>query len=144
MNKNKNYTFVTAVVIVLVVALLLVWGDSTNREESQVPSIEEKDTVVEDKKDSGNPYESLIGEKVSPGAAAARIYLAHALAVAVSDVKVIRDEPKEWPDACLGVSTPDTLCAQVITSGYEVVLEVRGVEYTYRSNANGSVVKRII
>lgn len=37
-----------------------------------------------------------------------------------ADVEIISVKEKEWPDACLGVSQPEMVCAQVITPGYLV------------------------
>ncbi len=44
--------------------------------------------------------------------------------------------PREWPDACLGLAESDELCAQVITPGHEVVLELveEGSLFTYRTD----------
>lgn len=46
-------------------------------------------------------------------------------------------ESVDWPDACLGVSQPDVMCAQVITPGYRVVIEVNGDQYEYHTDATG-------
>ena len=46
----------------------------------------------------------------------------------------------QWngPNSCLGVSSPDAMCAQVITPGYRVVLEANGRQYEYHTNETGS------
>jgi hypothetical protein len=46
----------------------------------------------------------------------------------------------DWPDACLGVTRPEVMCAQVITPGFRIVLAAQGREYEYHTNADGSVV----
>jgi len=47
---------------------------------------------------------------------------------------------KQWPDACLGVSH-DQMCAQVITPGYQFMVEVGERAIEVRSNEDGSVVR---
>jgi hypothetical protein len=49
--------------------------------------------------------------------------------------------PVEWPDACLGLSGPDEMCAMVITPGYRVTATVDGQTYEVRTNAEGTVVR---
>lgn len=62
------------------------------------------------------------------------------LSVPVASITVVSVEPVEWPDGCLGVRLPDTMCTQVIVPGYRVVLEANGQRYTYHTNLNGSQV----
>lgn len=71
----------------------------------------------------------------------ARADVAQRQNVPVSDVKVISSEPVDWSDACLGIQQPNVMCAQVITPGYKVVLEVNGKQYEYHTNASGSAVR---
>lgn len=53
------------------------------------------------------------------------------------EITVISTENVDWPDSCLGVEQPETLCAQVITPGYKIVLEQLGAEYEYHTDATG-------
>lgn len=53
-------------------------------------------------------------------------------------VSIIKVEAVEWPDSCLGISSPDVMCAQVITPGYRVLLEANGRQYEYHTNETGS------
>lgn len=48
---------------------------------------------------------------------------------------------KEWPDSCLGLPEKDEMCAQVVTSGYEVTVQGNGKEAIYRTNDDGSVMR---
>ncbi len=66
--------------------------------------------------------------------------LADTLHVAENAVTVVSNTPTEWPDACLGIAQPGTMCAQVITPGYLVVLAVNGQQYEYHANQTGSQV----
>jgi hypothetical protein len=67
--------------------------------------------------------------------------LANELQVVVSQVEVVSVEAVEWPDACLGVSSPDVMCAQVITPGYLVILSVDEQQYEYHTNSDGTSVQ---
>ncbi len=67
--------------------------------------------------------------------------LAAALGVAVTDIQVVSTQIVEWPDSCLGVSTPGIACAMVVTPGYLVVVEANGQQYEYHTNGDASVVQ---
>lgn len=58
-----------------------------------------------------------------------------------SKISVINYEEMDWPDGCLGISEPDVMCTMAIVPGYRVIVSIDGVEYTYRTNDDGSVVK---
>ncbi len=49
-------------------------------------------------------------------------------------------ESVQWPDACLGVSQPDVACAEVITSGYRIILEANGRTYEYHTDGGSRAV----
>jgi hypothetical protein len=66
--------------------------------------------------------------------------LAEKLQVDAGAIEVVSIEEVEWPDSCLGVQDPNTMCAQVITPGYTVVLSANGQQYEYHTNADGSSV----
>lgn len=62
-------------------------------------------------------------------------------------ISVAAVEFTEWPDACLGVPDPDELCAQMITPGYRVVVEVTNEEgtvqeYIYHTDATGTSIRQ--
>jgi len=64
----------------------------------------------------------------------ARRDLASALGVEIDAVVVVSTEAMDWPDACLGAAEPGTVCAQVITPGFKIVLENGGSEYEYHTD----------
>ena len=66
--------------------------------------------------------------------------LAEALGLPVDQITVLGFEPVEWPNSCLGISYPNARCAQVITPGYRIRLEVHGAEYEYHTNQDGTAV----
>jgi len=136
MKTNKNKYLMWGLVV-LVLILLFVWIGKGNQVEAPVPQDETPVTSNE-----GNaPEGSVHNQPVSPAVAAARVLLATRLGISAFDVAVLSETAKDWPDACLGINTSGLLCAQVITSGYEVKMLAQGKEYTYRTNMNGSLVK---
>ncbi len=56
----------------------------------------------------------------------------------LADVHILSVEPVKWRDACLGVNKPGMMCAQVITPGYRVTLELDGRQYVYHTDGSGS------
>ena len=54
--------------------------------------------------------------------------------VAPDAVRVVRVEPREWPDSGLGCPKPGTGYAQVITSGYLIVVEAGGQTLDYHTD----------
>ena len=76
----------------------------------------------------------------SQGDAAANMVgvLAKELGIDSGAITVASSEAVEWPDACLGVTGADEMCAQVITPGYKIVLSANGNTYTYHTDQSGS------
>ena len=64
--------------------------------------------------------------------------LAENLGLDRSDISVASSSDVEFGDACLGVSMPEIMCAQVITPGKIIVLEANGVQYEYHASGDGS------
>jgi hypothetical protein len=78
----------------------------------------------------------------SPAAGAARGALARQLKVGIDDIRVAGVEAVDWPDACLGMTIPGEMCAQVITPGYRVRLVYETGQYEFHTNADGSAVRQ--
>ncbi len=76
-----------------------------------------------------------------PAVMAARTAMAVQLGLELDMVKVWTVEPMTWPDACLGVPQPDEMCAQVLTPGYRIVIEVNGVRYVLHTDETGAQVR---
>ena len=64
--------------------------------------------------------------------------LAANLQLKESDISVVSSTAIEFNDACLGVAVEGVLCAQVVTPGHIIVLEAKGMQYEYHTNADGS------
>jgi len=68
--------------------------------------------------------------------AALRAHLAARLRVDAAAISLLSFEPVAWPDACLGVSAPGRVCAQVITPGWVAILRgPDGHDYRYHGTA---------
>lgn len=68
--------------------------------------------------------------------------LSEELGVSVQDIEIREFEQVEWPNACLGIPQEGQACAEVITPGFRVALEVNGEAYEVRSNLDGTVIVR--
>lgn len=53
-----------------------------------------------------------------------------------SEITVVSSEEVEFGDACLGVAMEGVMCAQVVTPGRIIVLEVNGIQYEYHTSQN--------
>ncbi len=63
----------------------------------------------------------------------ARRELAGKLATTPDRIRVVKAEPVLWPDTSLGCPQPGMMYAQVITPGYQFVLEYEGKQYNYHA-----------
>lgn len=68
--------------------------------------------------------------------------LSEELGVSVEDIEIVEFEQVAWPDACLGIPQEGQACAQVITPGFRVELEVNGQQYELRSDETGTLIVR--
>jgi hypothetical protein len=55
----------------------------------------------------------------------------------ITQIKVVNVEAVTWPDSCLGVHSPDTMCLQVLTPGFKITLEAQGKQYVFHTDRNG-------
>lgn len=77
-----------------------------------------------------------------PGPAlAAQQLLAAQLSLLPEDIRIVASERIEWQDACLGISSPGQMCAQVITPGFRIRLEANGKSYEFHTDLTGSDVR---
>ena len=63
--------------------------------------------------------------------------------IGTSGVSKIESSRKvDWPDACLGRPlTPYEPCAEVVTPGYEVIASYNSVDYDWRLDEKGTLVR---
>uniref|UniRef100_B8HUA0 DUF4340 domain-containing protein n=1 Tax=Cyanothece sp. (strain PCC 7425 / ATCC 29141) TaxID=395961 RepID=B8HUA0_CYAP4 len=88
--------------------------------------------------------ENLASPKVLLPSAIANQVLADVAArsgQAIADLKITMAEPKVWSDACLGLGGLDLLCAEVLTPGWQIVVQTERQRLVYRSDRAGKVLK---
>lgn len=64
----------------------------------------------------------------------AKADLAGRLSIEEDDIAAARIEDREFPDASLGAPLAGEMSAQMISSGWEIVLEADGQAYEYRGD----------
>jgi hypothetical protein len=64
--------------------------------------------------------------------------LANALGISQDQVSLVSAASIEWPDSCLGIQRTNVTCAQMITPGYLIILEVHGRQYEYHTDSAGN------
>jgi len=67
----------------------------------------------------------------------ARKDLASRLGIPPDTIVLVRSEAVEWPDSSLGCPEPGQEYAQVVTSGYRIVLAVEETYYEYHTDFDG-------
>lgn len=76
---------------------------------------------------------------LTPAQRAAVSTLTQNLGLAADQIKLVSTESVDWPDSCLGISMEGISCAQVITPGFQIILEANGKQVEYRTNEDGTV-----
>ena len=69
-----------------------------------------------------------------------RVQLENELNKDLAEIRLVKLEAVDWPNACLGVQQPDRSCAEVITPGYRVTLVIGSDEYIYHTDASGELI----
>jgi hypothetical protein len=88
------------------------------------------------------PPGSIHNLPVPEAVAAVRSLVASELGISEGVIIVMSAYQRDWPDACLGLADADQICAQVLTPGYEVTVQAQGGVRIYRTNSDGSVIRR--
>jgi hypothetical protein len=94
--------------------------------------------------ETGMPGETTMpGETSLPAAVAllAQQQMAAHLGVRAEDVEIISSEQVEWPDACLSLGGAAESCAQVVTPGWRVVVNVNGQPYEIHTDETGANIR---
>lgn len=88
------------------------------------------------------PRPDMSIDPVQPKAAfKARDFLAAQLNIPSEQIKIVSAEAVDWPDRCLGVVTMGILCAQGVTPGYLVILDVQGQQYELHTDQSGESIR---
>ncbi len=65
--------------------------------------------------------------------------LATRLRTSADEIEVVRSEEVEWPDASLDCAEEGRVYAQVVTPGFQVILQTDGRVYDYHADSDGDV-----
>ncbi|MEB3827825.1 hypothetical protein [Phormidium sp. CCY1219] len=102
----------------------------------------------------GSPVEGHLGALASQSERIAPAELPKSVADAVREAaardrgesreewQIVDARQKTWPDGCLGLADPEVFCTQALVRGWEVVVGDRKQQKIYRTDEDGSVVKR--
>jgi hypothetical protein len=67
--------------------------------------------------------------------------LSDQLGVDINRIRQVRVESVQWPDACLGLAAQGEMCAQVVTPGYRLLMQVDNLQYEVRTDLSGQVIR---
>ena len=67
--------------------------------------------------------------------------LSENLGLDMSEIAVKSEKEAEFKTTCFDITLPDTSCAEGITPGRIIILEAKGIEYEYRTNAAGDSIQ---
>lgn len=70
----------------------------------------------------------------------AKSFLAEKLNINAETIQLVDVQAVQWPDSCLGVQTPGTMCAMHVVDGLKITLSANGQNYEVRTNLDGSQV----
>lgn len=85
--------------------------------------------------------EAETGDGSDTISAAVQEFLSAELGVALGDVQIVSAAPAEFTDSCLGLGGAAELCAQVMTPGWLVMVDVAGQPYEVHTDATGEQVR---
>lgn len=88
------------------------------------------------------PPGSIHNLPVPQAVSAVKKHAAKSAGVSDELVIVLKAYEKEWSDGCLGLGGPAESCIAAITPGYEVTVQVKNAEQKYRTNTDGSDIRR--
>lgn len=88
------------------------------------------------------PPGSIHNLPVPEAITAVKKHVAEKIGVDEKLVIIITAYEKDWSDSCFGLGGPAESCLAAITPGYEVTIQIEGVEQKYRTNADGSEIRK--
>jgi hypothetical protein len=130
---------------ILLACLLLVLATSACRlfvpEPNEFPSPPPTIIVkhpIEVTKAPNPPFTPVSGGGYPDAAFKAQDMLAAKLGISADKIEIVKVEPVEWPDSCLGISTPGIMCSMIVTEGYRVILRANTSDYEYHTDSGGN------
>ena len=98
--------------------------------------------ATEEPSDIDEPPTSIpASEELTPAQRAAMRALSGSLGISEENITLVSTEAVDWPDGCLGIQEEGLMCAQVITPGFQILLEANGREVEYRTNEDGTQIR---
>lgn len=125
---DKKLLLIGIVGLLIITSLVIIGG---NKEGQNPPNSAE-----------GAPEGSLHNLPLPKAVAAVKSSAAKDAGIPEDQVLILTALEKEWSDSCLGLGGIAESCAQVITPGWEVVIQIKGQEVTYRSDAEGLSIRQ--
>ena len=61
--------------------------------------------------------------------------------IPVDQLQILTTKEADWPDACLGLASPDELCAQMILPGWAITVSDSSQVWSYRTDLEMELVK---
>ena len=130
-----------AVSVALAVVLAFFFIGGFGELSSYLPFQKDSGAMLQDAGGTfGEENQGLSNEPI-PAVAEAISALSAFLGIDAQSISVAFVGQETWQNGCLGLPEQGEICAQVVTPGYVIILNVDGEEYTYRSDASGSVLR---
>ena len=67
--------------------------------------------------------------------------LNQATGIPLSEIQVASVEAAQWPDSCLGLPRSDEMCAEVITPGWNIILDTADNIYIFHTDQSGENIR---
>lgn len=151
--KNARRLTPTALLVVVAALLLLACSDGDGDEGGDIAMETAAATATESGVTLVTPADPTIPADARPPTEAdlmlapvirTREDVAMRFDATAEDVEVVSIVEREWPDSCLDVSyigQEDEACAQVITPGYLIILQLAETVYQYHTDEAGDNVR---
>lgn len=114
------------VLINLALLILIITACSPEAQATEGPILDEE------------PTPTPVEEDLTPAQRVAVETLSENLGLPADEITVVSTEAVEWPDSCVGIEGPEQTCTQVITPGFQIMLEANGKQVVYRTNEDGT------
>lgn len=75
------------------------------------------------------------GDQLPPFLPAVQQFAAQKYGASADELKIMNIQPVDWPDSCLGAAQPGEICAQVVTPGYLLTVEIKGKTYELHTDS---------
>jgi hypothetical protein len=138
MRKENMSLFIGLAGLALIIGIVYYFATTPAPEEQTQtpvtvsPVISQNPVAAQDPGNMNPGYGDLTKEQIATADIAIGKLLNSSEGITPPMITVKSFEAKEFADASLGCPNPDKMYAQVITPGYQVILEAQGKTYDYR------------